>query len=125
MCHTPCLGTPQDVLRLIDAGYIDKVCYSEWAVGILLGFTTYIIPMVQIKENDGWCVFYHNGLCELHDKGLKPTEGVLASHDLNPEELTPDGNLTYAVAKEWIRKENLNVIEEIVNKLTSFLTKEQ
>lgn len=39
MCHTPCLGTPQDILALIDAGYADKLCYTDWLVGVILGFT--------------------------------------------------------------------------------------
>lgn len=120
MCHTPCLGTPQDILRLIEAGYADKVAYSEWAVGIILGFTPYVIPMVQIEEKNGWCVFYHDGRCELHDKGLKPTEGILASHDLNPDELKPEHNLTFSVAREWVREENLKIVKEICDKLVKF-----
>lgn len=120
MCHTPCLGTPQDILRLIEAGYADKVAYSEWAVGILLGFTPYVIPMVQIEEKNGWCVFYHDGKCELHDKGLKPTEGILASHDLTPYELKPEHNLTFSVAREWVREENLKIVKEICDKLVIF-----
>ena len=29
---------------------------------------------------NGACPFFKDGLCMLHDKGLKPTEGRLASH---------------------------------------------
>ena len=59
MCQrTPCLGTPHDILALIDAGHADKVCYTEWAAGILLGHIKRPIPMVQIDMNkDGSCVF--------------------------------------------------------------------
>lgn len=120
MCHTPCLGTPQDILRLIEAGYANKVAYTEWGVGILLGFTPYVIPMVQIEEKNGWCVFYHDGKCELHDKGLKPTEGILASHYTSPEELKPEHNLTFAVAREWMRIENQRTIKDICDKLVIF-----
>lgn len=119
MCHTPCLGTPQDILALIDAGYADKLCYTEWAVGVILGFTPDIMAMVQIKEEGDWCVFYHDGLCELHDKGLKPTEGRLASHEAYPRELNPMYNLTFQVAKEW-NDDNLDVIKEITAKLGEY-----
>lgn len=115
-CHTPCLGTPQDILCLIDAGYAESLCYTEWAVGVILGFTSKIIPMVQIKEENGWCVLFHNGKCELHDKGLKPTEGRLSSHYYRPQNLLADYNLTYQVAKTW-SDENIGIIREITEKI--------
>lgn len=119
MCHTPCLGTPQDILALIDAGYADKLCYTDWLVGVILGFTPNCIAMIQIKEENGWCVFYHDGLCELHDKGLKPTEGRLASHIVSPREVNPEYNLSFQVAKEW-GDDNFDVVKEIVRKLSHY-----
>lgn len=116
MCHTPCLGTPHDILALINAGYGDKLCFTEWAAGIVLGFTNKSIAMIQAKVESGWCIFYRDGKCELHDSGLKPTEGKLASHDVSFRELTPEYNLTYNVAKEW-NDEHLDVIKEISMKL--------
>lgn len=45
------------------------------------------IAMIQPTEKDGWCAFRQpDGLCELHDRGLKPTEGVLASCKVTQEE---------------------------------------
>lgn len=123
MCHTACLGTPQDILRLIDAGYADRLSYAEWAVGLIHGIMTKTIPMVQAEERNGWCTFYLNGLCELHDKGLKPTEGRLAHHQTCPEDFDPDKNITFIVAREWQRADNLETIKEIVDKLTLFFTK--
>lgn len=120
MCETPCLGTPQDIFAIIEAGYSDKVCYTEWAAGIILGFTNQIIPMVQVKEENGKCVFFQNGKCQIHDLGLKPTEGRLASHVANPLELYPKFNLTYNVAVEW-SKRNMEVIEKIIKRLTEEL----
>lgn len=124
MCHTPCLGTPHDILALINAGYIDKLQLTLWAAGITLGFTSKIIPMVQARVEDGWCVFYHDGMCELHDSGLKPTEGVLASHEVSFRELTPKYNLTYNVAREW-NDEHLDIINEIAKKLNEHLEEEE
>ena len=127
MCQrTPCLGTPHDILALIDAGYADKVCYTEWAAGIRLGHISQPIPMVQIKstnnaKHDGCCVFFNDGNCDLHDNGLKPTEGKLSHHEVSVRELQKEYNLTYQVAKEWAKRENFSVINEIVRKLCKHL----
>jgi hypothetical protein len=77
-CHTPCLGTPEDIGKLIDAGYRNRLAPTSWLVGMLMGVIDRPIEMVQPKVENGWCTFYHDGLCELHDKGLKPTEGRLS-----------------------------------------------
>lgn len=123
MClRTPCLGTPQDILALIDAGYADKVCYTEWAAGILFGYTKYPIPMVQIKNlKDGSCVLFHDGKCELHESGLKPTEGKLSHHEVSARELKPEYNLTFQVALEWTKEENFDIIKEIADKLCEYM----
>jgi hypothetical protein len=124
MCHTPCLGTPQDILALINAGYSDKLCYTEWIAGMIIGFTSDSIAMVQIKKEGEWCVFFHDGKCELHEKGLKPTEGRLAYHEVSEREFKPEYNLTYQVAKEW-GDGNLDVVKEIVGKLSAFWNRNQ
>ena len=126
MCQrTPCLGTPQDILAIIEAGYVDKVCYTEWAAGIVLGHIKEPIPMVQIKTKDGnrdnSCVFYNDGQCDLHESGLKPTEGKLAHHEVDAIELRPEYNLTYQVAIEWTKIENNEVINEILEKVIEHL----
>ncbi len=130
MCQcTPCLGTPQDILAIINAGYIDKVCYTEWAAGMFFGHITRPIVMVQIKSKgngeDGECVFFHDGKCDLHESGLKPTEGRLAHHDVSVLELRKEYNLAYQVAIEWTKEENLDVIREIVNKVIEHLNKKE
>lgn len=128
MCQrTPCLGTPQDILALINAGHVDKVCYTEWAAGLFLGHITRPIEMVQIKYKgngpNGECVFYNNGKCELHENGLKPTEGKLSHHEVSAIELRPEYNLTYQVAIEWTKIENSDIINEIAERLIEYLDK--
>lgn len=79
MCKVPCIGTPKDIEAIIDAGYADRLKETMWMVGYL-AVKEKPIAMIQPTEKDGWCVFRRpDGLCELHDRGLKPTEGVLAS----------------------------------------------
>ena len=130
MCQrTPCLGTPHDILALIKAGYIHRVCYTEWAAGISLGFIHEPIPMVQLKSTgskvDGCCICYHDGKCELHENGLKPTEGKLSHHDVSERELLPQYNLTFQVASEWMKEENFPIINQIVYKLSEYWDKKE
>ena len=116
-CHTPCLGTPQDILKLIKAGYADRLAWTEWAAGMAMGCTDHIVGMVQAIQKDGWCTFFHDGLCELHDKGLKPTEGKLSHHSICLDNWTPKKSLSWNVAKEWEDDANATVLREIINEL--------
>lgn len=116
-CRTPCLGTPQDILRLIEAGYLEKLKPTYWCVGMVLGKLDYSIAMVQaIQTEEGWCIFHEDGLCQLHDFGLKPTEGRLSRHDIKAENYVFSKGLAYNVAKEWLNKENVPVIQEIFSR---------
>lgn len=62
-CHTPCLGTPQDIENLIDAGYTDKLAPTLWGAGMMIGIIDIPIPMIQTIAGDEYCVFFHDGLC--------------------------------------------------------------
>lgn len=115
-CKTPCLGTPEDIMKLIDAGYKDFLMPSEWLVGIALKKLDYSIAMVQaIQKDDGWCIFYEDGLCKLHNLNLKPTEGRLSHHTIKPENYVFSKGIAYNVAKEWLAYENKELIEKIFN----------
>ena len=110
MCQrTPCLGTPHDILAL--------------------RHTRRPIPMVQLKSTgskvDGCCICYHDGKCELHENGLKPTEGKLSNHDVSERELLPQYNLTFQVASEWMKEENFPIINQIVYKLSEYWDKKE
>ncbi|WP_462353883.1 hypothetical protein [Alistipes timonensis] len=119
-CQTPCLGTPEDILRLFDAGYGDKLKLTYWGVGMLYGMLNYPILMVQLSHQPTGCVLFRNGLCELHELGLKPTEGRLAHHILTSENLSFRKSLSWNVAREWLRKENESVIKEVFERLEGF-----
>jgi hypothetical protein len=77
------------------------------------------IDMIQPAEENGWCVFRRpDGLCELHDRGLKPTEGVLASCKVLEEDNIPtyETSVLRAVAHEWVKIENFATIMRVVFK---------
>lgn len=115
-CHTPCLGTPEDIERLIDAGYNDKLKLTCWAAGILLGVIDKPIPMIQPIAGNEYCIFFHNGLCDLHDKGLKPTEGKLSHHSASLSNFKASKSIAWNVAKEWIDESNMETIERVIRK---------
>ena len=115
-CKTPCLGTPQDIMRLIDAGYADKLMPTQWLVGMVVGKLNFPIPMVQAIQTDkGWCIFHKDGLCELHNLSLKPTEGRLSHHDIKPECYVFSKSISFNVAKTWLSDENQELVKVIFN----------
>lgn len=115
-CNTPCLGTPDDIEKIIDAGYSDRLALTQWAAGMLLGVTTSIIPMIQPVVGKEYCAFFENGLCILHDKGLKPTEGRLSHHTVKKDNFNPFMSIAWNVAKEWLMLENTEVISRVLTK---------
>lgn len=106
-CKVPCLGTPDDILKLIDAGYISKLRITYWMVGMMLKKIPCPIPMVQIMSGEKNCTFFFNGLCQLHHTGLKPTEGKLSHHSITLENYLFELSLSWNVAKTWVDEKNL------------------
>lgn len=118
MCEVPCIGTPKDIEGIIDAGYADRLKETTWMVGFRFAREK-PIEMIQPTEKDGWCAFRRaDGLCELHDRGLKPTEGVLASCKVVEEDNVPtyETSVLRAVAHEWVKVENFATIMRVVFK---------
>lgn len=117
-CRTcPCLGTPEDIEHLIDAGFADRLAWTDWCVGMMMGVIHVPIVMVQAQQTDTGCIFLHDGLCELHDKGLKPTEGKLSHHTTKLETFTVRKSIAWNVAKEWIDSHNVDTIRRVAEKL--------
>ena len=93
MCHAPCCGTPDDIRRLIDAGYADRLMLDDWDEGIkpvdmlkpaLKGAESQRAPWET--ESMRGCTFWRDGKCELHKLGLKPSQGKLALHGQTREQ---------------------------------------
>lgn len=116
-CHTPCLGTPEDIEKIIDAGYADKLEITHWASGIIMGVTNQVIPMIQARAGNEYCAFFKDGLCLLHDKGLKPTEGRLSHHSIRKDNYKASKSISWNVAKEWTSEENAEIVERVIIKL--------
>lgn len=83
MCaHSSCVPTPDEARALIKRGYADRMaCFMQSRDGVV---SRYVAPRFGADQAFGPCTFFRDGLCELHDIGLKPLEGRLAHHSLNP-----------------------------------------
>ncbi len=73
---------------------------------MLFGVIDRPVLMLQAKIENGWCTFYHDGKCELHEQGLKPTEGKLSHHSIRIDNFDPKKSLSWLVAKEWLPLQN-------------------
>lgn len=83
MCKTaPCIGTPQDMMNIIEAGFVDRVELVHMMAGVNYGLPP--VDLIAPKFNNDRCTFLDaNDRCELHALGLKPTEGKLANHGVH------------------------------------------
>lgn len=110
MCRRrPCWGTPEDIQRLIDAGFARSLMRDWWEGGVNTEASSIdvIAPAIVGYEGhsapswpDGACTFLTpDGLCSLHDRGLKPTEGRVAHHTTLADGPHPD--LHRMVAALW------------------------
>ena len=119
MCVTACLGTPQDILRLVESGYTHRIKLTYWMVGMVLGELDFPIEMYQLEETkDKGCSMLVNDKCTLHDAGLKPTEGYLSSS--HEPAISFEKSLFWNVAKEWIEPKNKFIISQIKKAVDDF-----
>lgn len=117
---TPGLGTPEDIEKIVDAGYGDRIFPTDWGTGkYSLRVTQDIIFMYQPEfiDRESRCAFFEDGLCVLHDKGLKPTECKLSSHKLMKDSWTPQKALSWNIAKVWLDPYSKDTIKRIREKL--------
>lgn len=104
MCqNSPCMGTPEDIQKIMDAGYGDKLMFSLWTDHKSANAP---LPAIMPIKGPRGCVFQDKkGLCDLHAAGLKPTEGKLAIHDQN------DNGLRRTVGYTWISEAGISVFQ--------------
>lgn len=127
-CRTPCLATPEDILRLMDAGLTARLFVTEWAAGVMMGVIREPVLMIQAEQVGGSdldpnarCTFFTpDGLCELHARGLKPTEGRLSHHSLRIDNFKRSRSISWAVAQEWLNPDNAEVITEVFRRYQEF-----
>lgn len=118
MCHAPCCGSVEDFERLIEAGYADRLMLDDLPSDPNGG--DMLKPALRGHEGrrSPWetssvegCTFWNrSGKCDLHNLGLKPTQGRLAIHD-NPN-CIPDSKRFASLSKEdWESDRGLQLIK--------------
>lgn len=75
LCHKPCWGTIEDIWGILQAGLGSKLEEDSWRMN---SKHDVVILRPKLDGSTGCCVFFRGGGCELHDLGLKPTEGMIA-----------------------------------------------
>lgn len=120
MCHrAPCLGTPQDIINLVNNGYIGYLAHTEWAaLNEILDADMPSIHMIQIAfdEEKGKCsLLSDDNKCLLHESGLKPTEGKLATCNIK-EALSRKVFVTAHIATRWTEE-----IPRVVRLINAFV----
>lgn len=102
-CHQPCWGTPEDMHKIIDAGFV-KRCMVQ-----VYGETIFVTPLLDKSKSA--CTFFTDGLCELHDLGLKPTVGKLSHHSTSLETFKPKKSIAKFVLDEWKNIDRSKILE--------------
>lgn len=122
MCTRPCWGTPSEIQKIIDSGLGNRLYSDYWSRNSDHGDINMIQPALKGHEsnnapfwprNDHGCTFWKNGLCELHDSGMKPIEGRLAHHskDYEAEDKSLEMSVHEMVARTWDNEEGRQVYE--------------
>lgn len=125
MCHhMPCMGTVEDIERLIDAGYANKLMLDWWS-GVrsegsnnpFLDDIPYLVPAIEGLEGQkapfirqGKCNLLVDSLCSLHDKGLKPIQGRIACCN-DTSSRTEDFDDRWDILHTWNTQKGRDLIE--------------
>lgn len=104
MCkRVPCIGTPRDILNIMEIKGIDFVkenfSLTKYAPLKIIGIASDYTNMIAAnRRDDGSCVFFNEkGLCDIHD--IKPTEGSYTSCHEKPTNIMADPSVLTAL--EW------------------------
>lgn len=127
LCKTcPCLGTPSDILRIINNGFIGELDAIQNGVGIVFGGKDLIPLIMPVQLDNGHCTFLSDdGKCKLHPLGIKPLEGKLATSHISEVmgrlHMKP---LPLAVAQTWEDERNLKTVRLIARALAKYRMRE-
>jgi len=115
MCERPCWGTPEEIKKIIEAGFSHKLMVDWWEnsfsgnlyllCGAIIGHEKSYAPYTPF----GRCAFLtDDNLCEIHN--LKPSEGKFS--DCSNSDKFDWKEFRYQLAIEWQSKEGKNVLTD-------------
>ena len=104
----PCMGTPQDIKAIIDAGR-GHILTRKWHLGSCChGMPPLDIVMVRNVVIGSGCSQFDGEHCAIHHTGLKPSEGKFANH-------AETHSSFWAIASMWFLEENAELVEWLRN----------
>lgn len=113
----PCWPTPQEALKLVESGFRDRLMVDYWVDNY--GEIFVLSPAIRGYEGCdapflplGKCTFLKDGLCELHDLGLKPIEGRRAGCSSGEKELLETEVIHEMVAMAWKEQTSVAIFAE-------------
>ena len=119
MCkRRPCWGTPDEMEKVINTEFVDRLMIDYWAD--LEGDIKIVCPAIKGYEKrcapfwpTGQCsLFTPGGLCPLHNLGLKPIEGRVASCITSE-----DDSLHGEIAEMWDTEKGRSVVQLFKQKI--------
>ena len=120
---SPCFGTPEDMQKLIDAGYQDRLLPTIYMNPETLEEYPVIAPIgINFVGALHRCTFLDSDMnCELHDKNLKPTEGKLAYHGRDEEQ---NVNLRIMICNTWNSLKGVEIVRKTIDHLENNIVKD-
>lgn len=120
MCYRPCWGTPDEIQKIIDEGFGNKLMLDYWMdwnngdifllCGAMVGYEGKTAPYWP----KGRCAFLtKNNECEVHT--IKPFEGRVGS--CNSEIKDEWKEIRHKIALEWNSEYGKEIIEKWKNKV--------
>jgi hypothetical protein len=115
MCKDrPCWGTPEDIKKIIDAGFRDRLMFDYWSGDPDIYMLAPALVGYEGKNAPWWpngkCTFLdQNDRCELHDLNLKPLEGRVACCPDKRVGGESHRKLHYDVAMTWNNQTLINI----------------
>lgn len=98
MCARPCFPSPEEARR-IEAAFPGSLEEDATIKRRRNAVDLEYLRVMRPKQTQSGCIFFKNGKCELHYKGLKPIEGRIATHEGNTSESSAQRT---AIAMLWM-----------------------
>lgn len=118
MCrNAPCIGTPADIVNLINAGHVHQLELTMFNALVHIGLEPF--PSFQIRHELGGCPLFIDGKCSVHH--IKPTDGKLASCKIE-DQFYDKSKPTYyhLIAEAWNKPENENRMKFIIKSVYKY-----
>lgn len=122
--NRPCWGTPDEVEKMLDAGFADKLMLDWWEPDRRTGnrHAVYIVAPAargyEKRHAPNWptgvtcTLLTSDQKCPLHDTGYKPLEARVVSHATG---LSVSQDVRVFIVKQWMTKRGVALVQRWKN----------